>query len=82
MFNLENGMPDEWWNNEDCFFNAVASWMADHNDEGYDDLRLVGDPYIDDDGEWTQDAEDDDSIYCFYFHGNNGNVELGYIGRK
>lgn len=58
----------------------VQDWLADNSPE-MDDLRLIGDPYITEEGRWVQEAEDDDTTYVLADDGK-GDIYIRYSGSK
>lgn len=64
----------------DIFDMMVQDWLADNSPE-MDDLQLVGEPYIGEDGRWVQEAEDDDAIYTLSDNGE-GDIYISYSGGK
>ena len=64
----------------DIFDMMVQDWLADNSPE-MDDLRLVGEPYIGEDGRWVQEAEDDDAIYTLSDNAE-GDIYISYSGGK
>ena len=61
------------------FIGMIKDWQADHAPE-YDDLK-IGDPEINEDGEWEAIAEDSKCVYALTDDGT-GNIEINYIGSK